>query len=144
MPQGSDISDGKEDQILVDTSYVAVPSTSSKISTDKKDNIPPSLDLNNTSSDYQNVFDDDDDLFMMVDYENSKENLDAQKPVQSKDETKKPPNITTTVTKRVKYENSSSSDEDKSSPKNKKSDESARPTFQNPPKPIGIRKRNIF
>lgn len=96
--------------------------------------------MKNTSSEYQNAFDDDDDddLFMMVDYENSKGTSEVNKPVPSKEVTKDLVAITPTESKRIKYEDSSSSDN--SSTKNDKCISKT----SIPPKPIGIRKRNIF
>lgn len=88
------------------------------------------------------MFDDnDDELFMNVECDGEKliENSAA---VTSSTQTKVPakvPRLTTTASKRVVYDNSSS-DEDTSS--GSKAD---RPPTQIPPKPMGIaRKRNIF
>lgn len=93
-------------------------------------------------SDNQLLFeDDDDDLFLNIQIEGEKivENPSsapkAVPPVQAKK-----PRVTTTFSKRVKYENSSS-DEDTPSSNIKAGDSQHR---VNPPKPIGIRKRNIF
>lgn len=118
------------------------------ISSNKHDDLAP------IQSDNQKMFDDEDDeLFMNVDCEQLEgtsntqkpaESKVAQKPVQSQVQTKAV-RITTTVSKRVKYENSSSSDDEDNSTTGKSNPvQSSRPqaSVQNPP--VGIRKRNIF
>ncbi|XP_037041683.1 Werner syndrome ATP-dependent helicase-like isoform X1 [Bradysia coprophila] len=88
----------------------------------------------------QSMFDDDDDLFLNIE-------IDGEKIVQNPSATKSVPQtktarVTTTFSKRVKYENSSS-DEDPTSSESKPVDCPQRDAH-NPPKPIGIRKRKIF
>lgn len=124
------------------------PTAATTTSFDKHSNNLPMPDVSNKVSDGQNVFEDDDDLFMNLEVDGEKlaeiSNVQkAQKPAPSKVETKAV-KITTTVSKRVKYENSSS-DEDSSPSKNaiNQSDRS-QTSAQIPAKPVGIRKRNIF
>lgn len=87
------------------------------------------------------MFEDDDELFMNLEFDGDKLNVSsgASTSVHSKAETKKP-RITTTT--RVKYENSSSDEEPSSS--SKSNGNRPQTSVPEPPKPIGIRKRNIF
>lgn len=128
------------------------------ISSNQLDNIVP------IQSDNQKMFDDEDDeLFMNVDCEHLEGTSNAQKPaefqvpqksaesqvaqksVQSKVPVKAV-RISTTVSKRVKYENSSSSSDDEDNSKTDKSNpvQSSRPQASVQKPPVGIRKRNIF
>lgn len=108
------------------------------------DNVLPMPDVSNKLSDSLNAFEDDDELFMNVEVDGEKlaEISNVQKPAPSNIATKVT-RITTTVSKRVKYENSSSDEE---SPAKGKFNQAGRPqtSAQLPAKPVGIRKRNIF
>lgn len=103
--------------------------------------------MSSTTSDNKIEFEDDDELFINLEFDCEKlgDSSNAQKPVESKVE-KKVVRVTTTASKRVKYENSSSDEETESISKG--NDTSCPKTSvqnpPNPPKPVGIRKRNIF
>lgn len=102
--------------------------------TDTPDGILP------IQSDNQKLFEDDDDeLFMNVDCEKFAESAKPQTKVRTK------ARVTTTFSKRIKYENSSSSDEDTSPTASKlkpKPSSVAQTSAQNSVQPVGIRKRN--
>lgn len=110
-----------------------------KVAADKS---PAQHEATSIQSDHQKLLeDDDDDLFMNLEF-------DGEKVVEVPSAPKSAPpvgvraKVTTTFSKRVKYENSSS-DED-TPPSKSKPGGSQHSTAQNPPKPVGIRKRNIF
>ncbi len=81
------------------------------------------------------MFEDDDELFMNIEYENSSAPTSSQSPT-----VQKKVQITTTVSKRVKYEDSS--DEDSSFTGKSKESNRQSTSIQASAKPIGIRKRN--
>lgn len=119
----------------------AVTSTNS----DQHDETILMPEVSHKPSDNQNAFEDDDELFMNVEVDAEKL---VQKPAPMTVVKTNVPRITTTVSKRVKYENSSSSDEDTSSKGEcDPSDPSSRPRKSDATaavRPVGIRKRNIF
>lgn len=108
----------------------------------------PTIKAPDVQTDNQQMFEDEDDeIFMNLEVDCKKleeSSTNVQNPAGQLKVQKKAVRINTTVSKRVKYENSSSSDEENTSASRPDVSKRQQSSVQNPVKPVGIRKRNIF